>query len=837
MSIANLPIHQIIAPLIDTLSNSQNVVLQADPGAGKSTVVPMELLKASYLKDQMIVMLEPRRMAARAIASFLSKQLNEVVGETVGYQIKNEKKLSSDTRLLIVTEGILLKKLQSDPELEGIGLVIFDEFHERSINADLTLMLALEAQQILREDLKLLVMSATLDTETISKYLDNAPILKCPGRVFPVSVSYQKNDNINLSSNVVNALHGIIKNEGDVLVFLPGVSDIKKCLNLAKETFAEIDNLQLFALYGAMPIEEQEKAIQPSPTSKKKVVFTTNIAETSLTIEGVKHVIDSGLEKKLVFDPSSGMSKLSTVKISKASAEQRKGRAGRLSEGNCIRLWKEEAHRQLKDFQEEEVLSADLSAAVLELANAGNYQYENINWLTAPPKANFESTQALLADLELLNSEGKMTSLGKEAGKLSVHPRLAKMLLAANSAQEKEIAVCLSALLSERDILKTDESADISLRLLALIDAIGGKSVEKSNLNRNALKSVLRDYKTIKQNLGFKSNTTKLKNLPDIAAYLLLLAFPDRLAQRRSQSDYRYKLANGRGVALFESDPLCSNEYLIVTDCDADKKEGRIYSAIACNRNILSERFSDQIIQETDYELVTSSKKLYAYNLTKYKSLILNQTKTNDVPKELLLDCVQKLIMSNHRDILNWTKDCENWLSRVEWLGQNVESFPKLSIKSVMAQTDTWLLPYVSNIKDISELKHVDLLPLLQSLLTYEETKTLTTEAPSFYITPSRKKVAINYCQNQGPTVSVVLQEVLGEKHSPLLAQSSVPLRFELLSPAKRPIQITSDLAQFWLGSYHEVAKDMRAKYPKHRWPEDPFSEQAGSSIKKKPQR
>jgi len=827
----NLPINKILADLLQELKSNQSVVLQAEPGAGKSTVVPLELLKADFLNGQRIIMLEPRRMAARSIANYLARCLGEKVGETVGYQVKNDKKISSTTRLEILTEGVLTRRLQSNPELEGIGLIIFDEFHERSLNTDLSLMLSLEIQQVIREDLRLLVMSATLDTNLVSEYLDDAPVMLCKGRAYPVSVSYQKTDKKQLASNVCKAIFNVIEDEGDILVFLPGVADIKRCISHATAVFSENNKLKLVLLHGSLPLVDQEKAIALAPKGEKKIIFTTNIAETSLTIEGIKCVIDSGLEKKLIFNPSSGMSKLTTTNISKASAEQRKGRAGRLSKGKCLRLWSESEHISLKDYQEEEILNADLADAVIELASAGHSSFEEINWLTAPPKAHYDSTQDLLVKLGMLDKSGKITSLGKQASALPIHPRLAKMMLSANGNQECEIACNVAALLSERDILQGSDSVDFLMRLHILIESYTG-NVNKAYVNRNTLKTIVKDVRTLQSSIRHKKSKVDISGISDIAAYLLLLAFPERLAKRRSANSNKYQLANGKGVFLAEADPLINNEYLVVNDCDAQKKEGRVFSAITFNEHILTEKFSQEISEHIEYELAPNNSRVYARVLKKYGSLIIEETRNNDVPTEFILDSIKSLVNTDARNILSWTQECDDWLKRVVWLGGKVEGFPVLSEALIMSTSENWLLPYVSNIKEISELKRVKILPLLFSLLTYEESRILEKEAPIFYITPSNKKTSIIYDKNSEPTVSVVLQELFGELKSPMLAGNSIALRFELLSPARRPIQITSDLANFWGGSYVEVAKDMRAKYPRHRWPVDPFSEKAGRSIK-----
>lgn len=786
-------------------------------------------------------MLEPRRMAARSIAKYLANCLGENVGETVGYQVKNEKKISTSTRLEILTEGVLTRRLQSNPELEGVGLIIFDEFHERSINTDLSLMLSIEIQQVLRDDLRLLVMSATLDTQLISSYLDNAPIVFCEGRSYPVSVTHKKTDKMQLAASVCKAINSVQQDDGDVLVFLPGIADINRCISQAENTVSAAEQFLFLPLHGSLPLAQQEKCLAPAPKGLKKVIFSTNIAETSLTIEGITCVIDSGLEKKLAFNPASGMSKLTTAKISKASAEQRKGRAGRLSAGKCIRLWTESEHLSLNDYQEEEILNADLSDALLELASAGHTQFNHINWLTPPPKAHFDATQDLLIKLGMFESSGKLTNLGEQASSLPVHPRLAKMMLAASGEHERRVACNIAALLSERDLLQRADSADFLLRLPLLMANesdnghanINSQLSKRHTVNRNTLKSVTKDVRTLMASIKVKPTKAPVDDLAGVASYLLLLAFPERLAKRRSDNSNKYQLANGKGVYLFEDDPLINEEYLVVNDCDAQKKEGRIFSAIAFDKHILSDKFPEQIIEQVDYELSPNKNNVFARIQKKYGSLIIEETRSNDVPTEFLLDSIKSLLKTDLKSILTWTKSCDDWLQRVTWLGDNMPNFIQLNESVIIDSAEEWLLPYVSNIKRISDLQKIKVLPLLTSILSYEESKLLEAQAPISYVTPSNKKVPILYDEHQGPTVSVVLQELFGELSSPMLANNSVPLRFELLSPAKRPIQITSDLANFWQGSYVEVAKDMRAKYPKHRWPTEPLLEKAGRSIKR----
>ena len=811
--------------------------MQAEPGAGKSTVLPLSLINADWLAGNKIVMLEPRRVAAKTIAYYLAKQLGEKVGERIGYQVKNDRRVSENTILEIVTEGILTRRLQSDPELTGVGLIILDEFHERSIHTDLALMLALEVQQTIREDLKLLVMSATIDTDKIASYLDSAPIIKCPGRVYPVSVDYLHTDNSYLSLKVIKALRSALltNTKGDTLIFLPGQADIKRCISEAENTFHDQDNLVFLPLYGGLSINQQEQALLPDPSGKRRVVFTTNIAETSLTIEGVTCVIDSGLEKVSVYDPVSCMSRLETAYISKASADQRKGRAGRLQAGTCIRLWSESKQHSLKDFQGEEILSADLASLILDLLAWGLIDYQTINWLTPPPSAHFDSAKQLLTSLGLVSEQGKITALGTKASKLGLHPRLATMLLLAQSTLEKGMACELAALLSENDIFYHRSGVDITERLIALQDY---KSHRKTALQSWPLKGaiaeqVLSTTKSLKNNLNTSVQTTySLADLQDHVGKLLLLAYPDRLAKRRSAICGRYQLANGKGVQLFDGDSLFGSDWLVISDCNAQKKEGHIFSAAAITLEDIHESVGHLIIDKDEYRLDDKKQNIIGRRLSNYQSITLRSKPLTNIPAEAFHKCLNSLLKSEGLKILNWSAKCEEWLARATWLGEVLERFPKLTPDALIRSADQWLLPYISNIKSLEQLKKVNIFELIKETLSWEEQQILEREAPLMYVTPSDKKISIIYDKNQGPTVSVRLQEMFGEIESPRIGGNSVPLRFELLSPAQRAIQTTSDLANFWNTSYFDVAKEMRGKYPRHRWPEKPLLEKPGHSIK-----
>ena len=848
-----LPIHAHLDTILTTLGQNTALVLQAEPGAGKSTALPLRLLEADWLAKKKIVMLEPRRVAARSIAHYLAHQLGEKVGQRVGYQVRNDRKVSSETVLEVVTEGILTRRLQADPELANTALIIFDEFHERSIHADLSLLLALEVQQSLRDDLKLLVMSATIDTQKMAQYLGGAAIVECPGRSFPVTVVHTQpiNNKYRLGHQVITEVANALKNvsEGDFLVFLPGQREIKQCLNEANNFFSD-DTLEFLPLYGALPLDQQARALQThtGAQQKRRIIFSTNIAETSLTIEGVTCVIDSGLERVLTYDPASDMTRLETAYISKASAEQRKGRAGRVRAGHCVRLWNETNHHSLKDFQAEEILSADLTPLLLNLLNWGTADYSEINWLTAPPKAHFDSAKATLQILGLTKNNHQLSSTGKQANALPLHPRLAAMVLSANQKNaEASVACLLAALLNEQDIFTVQaggahhRSVDITERIIAIQEYHKHKVTALRNypIRRTTLESLLNTQSNLerKLKLTYSRKEIPLAKLQLAIGALLLAAYPDRLAKQRSRGSGRYQLANGRGVILHEGDPLFDSPWLVVADADGQKREGQIFSAAQVSFEQVKQCLKDHIREQDEFQYDQQKQKITGRNYTRYKALELSCKMLAEIPREKFQHCLHSIVKTQAFELLNWTEKCERWLARAQWLGEQSTRFPALSKASLLASTEQWLLPYTTSLNSISELKKLDALAIVAGALNWEQQQQLEREAPASYTTPSNKQVSIYYDENQGPTVSVALQEMFGELESPKLGGDKVPLRFELLSPARRPIQTTSDLANFWRTSYFEVAKEMRGRYPKHRWPDEPLKEKPGRSIKAKSRR
>ncbi len=837
-----LPITPLLTTIDTILSGQSNLILQAEPGAGKSTALPMSLLDANWLCGKKIMMLEPRRVAAKSIAHYLAAQLGEKVGQRVGYQVKNDRKTSSETVLEIVTEGILTRKLQGNPDLADIALIVFDEFHERSLHADLSLMLALDVQQTIREDLKLLVMSATIDTQAIARYMNeagaNTEIIECPGRVFPVSTHYSKISKAPLSQQVSDALKEVFSDssQGDTLVFLPGQADIRRCITHAKEALCSQPDILFLPLFGALPIAQQEQALCPDPDGKRRVIFTTNIAETSLTIEGVTYVIDSGLEKTLSYDSSSCMTRLETTYISKASAEQRKGRAGRTQAGTCIRLWDKNRQNTLKDFTPEEIVSSDLSGLVLELFLWGVKDFQDIHWLTPPPIHHFESAKKTLRALCLINDHNEVTALGNKTAKTGLSPRLSAMLLQTATKIEKNIGCELAALLSERDIFAQHNGVDIVDRLLAIQDYKHNrkKALTTYPIKSGALEQLLLSTRPLKRLVTSQSNDAyTLPQITDTIGKLMILAYPDRLAKRRSNHCGRYQLANGKGVFLHDNDPLFGAEWLVIADCDGQKKEGRIYSACQVSFSSIEENIGSTLIEEDKYTLDKNKKKILGRRITRYGAIQIKSTNIETIDPLKFQECLKQIIQEQGLKILHWTEKCDCWLTRVQWLGHHVSDFPKVSKEGLLESIDVWLFPYITNLTSIAELKCVNTLELLGSILTWNEQQLLEREAPTHYITPSSKSLQITYHDNRSPTVSVVLQEMFGQVISPMLANNSVALTFELLSPARRPIQTTSDLANFWKTSYFDVAKDMKGRYPKHRWPDKPLLEKPGKSYRR----
>lgn len=843
-----LPISALLPQIVSTLAEQPGLVLQAEPGAGKSTAVPLALLKADWLADKKIVMLEPRRLAVRSIANYLAHQLGEKVGQTVGYQIRNERKVSPQTRLEILTEGILTRRLQQDPELSDVALVIFDEFHERSIHADLALTLCLEVQSALRDDLKLLVMSATIDTEQVSAFLNQVPILKSEGRSFPVDTHYlpqslnstHPNDWLLPLKQLIN--QALKTSNKDVLVFLPGQGEIKRVQTLLHEALIEntqTPGLVVCPLYGQLSAEQQEVALVPDPQGRRKIVLATNIAETSLTIDGIGVVVDSGWARKAIYDVSSRMTRLVTQRISQAAAEQRKGRAGRLMAGVCYRLWSESQQQQMSAFETEEISQTDLSDLCLELALWGVNSPDELRWLTPPPVAHYAAAKNLLAQLELLSPTGGLTELGQAAQGLGLNARLARMLLSVQnqSDEQQSLALDIAALLAEADILPSAQNADLVKRLMVLQAYRQDRQQAKReySIHVPAIEQALKNADNWRRQLNFsKPITLSLAQMQTDSGTLVALAFPDRIGKRRPGDETRYLLSNGKGALLKPDDPLRQQAWLSIANLDGQRQEGRIYLAAPLDLASLEQTFAAQIKTQVGLKFDAKKRELVASEQRVFGKVVLTEKPSHSITSEqfqiALLD-----VLAENLDLLPWTDKAQHWLSRLRWLASFNSNWPSYDQAWLSANIEQWLAPYLSGIQSIKALQKLNMLAVLQSLLDYEQQQVLEREAPAFYNAPSQKPVPIIYSASHDPKVSIQLQEVFGELSSPLLAWGQKPLTFELLSPARRPIQTTADLAHFWRNSYFEVIKDMKGRYPKHRWPDKPLEEMPGRSIKLRP--
>lgn len=868
--IPNLPINSVLDEIIETLSISDSLVLQADPGAGKSTAVPLAILKSAWFNrpenaGKKIIILEPRRLAVRSIAHYLAKQLGEKVGQQIGYQVRNDRVISKSTRLEIVTEGVLTRRLQSDPELSDVALVIFDEFHERSIHADLSLALCLDIQDVLRDDLKLLVMSATIDTQALSVFLNNAPIIQSHGRAYPVETFYLERSMPTsakfkwdilptLKETILKALQHA---KCDTLVFLPGQSEINQTLQALQASLPKSE-WAILPLYGGLKAQQQDLAIQPDELGRRKIILTTNIAETSLTIEGVDCVVDSGLARSALYDVNSGMTRLQTQRISKASAEQRTGRAGRLQAGFCYRLWSASQQTQLRDYDAEEITVTDLTGLCLELALWGVQSTNALRWLTIPPQTHFEQAQQLLQRLEFLNEKQQITELGKQAIQLGASPRLAKLLLSAKSTVStpdnsslQRLACDVAALLSERDVLQNgfEVGADLGIRVMAMQAYRTDRARAKTQYTIfiPAMEQALQNSFNWQKQLAVKKPSTRLSNESQLSleqlGQLVAWAFPDRMALKRSDSQPRYLMANGKGALLQEQDALNVERWLAIANIDGQVSEGRIYLAAPYSEVELTKQLSEQIEERAVYRFDETRQEVVGSMQVRYQALLLSEERPKNPDEDALHACILQTLKAKRLSLLPWSDKTLDWLNRVRWLksqepvaldeSDDLNRFPDLSETYLIEYLDDWLQPYLAGVQSIKALKKLDLLMILKTQIPYALQPQVEQHAPEFYQAPSGIRVKIRYAVGQNPTVSVQLQELFGELASPKLAWSRVPLTFELLSPARRPIQITADLANFWVTSYVEVAKEMRGRYPRHRWPEEPLKERAGRSIKR----
>ncbi len=833
----NLPIEDVLPDIRKVLENGRNAVLEAPPGAGKTTIVPLALLGEPWLKGKRIVMLEPRRLAARAAAMRMAELLGEKVGDTVGYRTRLDSRVGTATQIEVVTEGILTRFMQSDPSLEGTGLVIFDEFHERSIHADLGLALCLESQTVLRGDLRILIMSATLDGQEAARLLGDAPIVKSEGRSFPVETRYLPESRLSARdadyptgpafiSTVSNSVIKAVSDEGgSILVFLPGGSEIRRVETRLREGNLP-SNIDIVSLYGDLPRELQDKAIRPSLPARRKVVLATSIAETSLTIEGIRIVVDGGLMRVSRFSPATGMSRLETARVTRASADQRRGRAGRIEPGVCIRLWTEAENRILKEQSTPEIREADLTPLALELAIWGAKDIEEFRWLDPPPSGALSHARELLVHLGAIDEALKLTPHGREMARVGVHPRLSHMVLRGNALGLGNLACGLAALLTERDILKTQPGrGDPDLRFR--IELLQRKSAD-ANLDRAALERVKKAAEQIKRQINIKAGAEDIEK----TGLLLAFAYPDRIAKRRDGGEGRYLLANGRGAYFPKSEPLSSEEYLVAASLEGGERESRIYLAAPLDEAELNEYFADDIDESESVSWDSVQKGVIARKQRRLWNLIIRDDTLQKPDGEKVIKALISGIREEGLNALPWDRMTEGLRARINFLKGIGEDFPDLSDEGLLKSLEEWLAPWLKGMTRLDHLKKLDMKNIILGMMTWEQQKALEKLAPTHVTVPSGSRIPIDYLFGKRPVLAVRLQEMFGLQKTPEVAGGKIPLVLHLLSPAGRPVQVTEDLAGFWASSYHLVKKDLKGRYPKHYWPDDPLQAEPTSRAK-----
>jgi ATP-dependent helicase HrpB len=834
------PIASVLAPLAEALGGSPTVILSAPPGSGKSTIVPLALLDGDWLAGRSILMLEPRRLAARACAERMAQLIGEPVGRSVGYRVRLERRVSAATRIEVVTEGILTRRLQADPELSGVGLVIFDEFHERSLQADLGLALCRDVQSGLREDLRLLVMSATLEVERLQRVLDGAPVLSGGALIHPVEIRYLDRDPVDGIAETVarGVLRALDREAGDVLAFLPGEAEIRRAESLLADAARDRD-VRLCPLFGNLGQEAQLAALRPRQRGGRRVVLATDIAETSLTIEGVRCVVDGGWARVPRFDPGTALTRLETLRVSRASADQRAGRAGRLGPGVCLRLWSEGRQARLPAREDPEILSADLAGLVLELALWGLSEPAALAWVDPPPLGALAQARDLLRSLDALDAEGRITAQGRRMAGLGLHPRLAHLVLESERRGCLGLGADLAALLSERDLFPRGtaraRSVDLGdrLRLLDLWRRGGGGAVRAGDGDAAACARV---HKIASQLLSRKDRGSPLACT--IGA-LLAAAYPDRVGRRRDRAGAAYLFVSGGAARLPEDDPLRSAELLVAPSVRARGAEGRIHLAAPIGLEEIRQTLGHQVAR---FDVVRWDERAGAVDAVSEERLgpLVLERKALRAPDPL---AVGRALLEGVRragpTALPWTEQARRlqarWLTVRGW--QPEESWPDISDQTLMDSLDQWLLPWLGSMSRLDQLRRLDLEQILRSRLDWDRQQALDRLAPERIEVPSGSRKQILYSPGEPPVLAVRLQELFGLAETPRVCAGRVPLLLHLLSPAQRPIQVTQDLAGFWHRTYPEVKKELKGRYPKHYWPDDPWSAVPTAAARPRPAR
>lgn len=824
----SLPISVIVPDVVNALRNNQCAIVSAPPGTGKSTLLPLEILKNYVQDNQKILMLEPRRLAARSIAERMSDMLAEHVGNTIGYRVRFESVVGEDTRIEVLTEGILTRQLQNDNELKNVSVVIFDEFHERSINADLALALVRECQQVLRPDLKILIMSATLDCKLLSQML-NAPVVVANAKMYDVHIEYVGGCDVSVcaeqtASTISRAMR---EHDGDILAFLPGEAEIRRCEELLKNSYRNDNNIRIHPLYGMLPMQQQVEAILPDRHGRRKIVLATSIAETSLTIEGVKIVVDSGLCRVQKYDPDTALSHLETIRISMDMADQRAGRAGRLCSGYCYRLWNKSENQFLKPNRTPEIEYADLTPLVLDLARWGESSPENLSWLTPPDKRGIDSARDLLQKLDAIDDNFAITPSGIQLSNIPTHPRIAKMLMVAKEYKISSLAADIAAILDNRDPLPKDSGTDFNLRIEALRrnrrDSRHSRTLD--NIERNAAQyRRMLDCKTI-DNGSFDPTDT---------GFLLAEAFPERIASAKPGNNAQFMLSNGNMAMMDYKDTLAGENWITIASLNAREGMGRIHLASPLDPSMLKPMI------KTQDSITWNAKKggVVAVKQMRLGSIILGEKPLSDVDENLVCEIVLEAIKKDGEQLLDWNDNVVALQNRILSLRiwDTNGDWPDVATNTLVATCDKWLAPYLDGVSTTSQLKKIDLAEAIHySVLTLQQQQLIDRLAPTHIKVPSGSNIRLKYLPDGSqPILAVRLQEVFGLQDTPKVCNDKISVLMHLLSPGYKPVQVTSDLRSFWTNAYFEVRKELRSRYPKHVWPDDPINEQAIRGVKRK---
>lgn len=818
----DLPVAEIIPQVKNHLSTENSLIIQAPPGAGKSTLLPLALLKESWLEGKKIIMLEPRRLATKSIAQRMANMLGEDLGQTVGYRIRFESAISDKTRLEVITEGILTRMMHSDNALENVGLVIFDEFHERNLHSEVALALCREVQQVLRPDLRILLMSATIDAEQLSGLL-GAKVIQSEGRQYLVEVNYLSEiDEYSIGEDAARQIIPLAKkHSGDFLVFLPGQGEIKKAEEILRRA---LPGDLVVPLYGQLSPSEQNRAILPHPSGKRKIVLSTDIAETSLTIEGVKVVVDSGFAKSNRFDPRSGLSRLVLHRISKDSADQRSGRAGRLTAGHSYRLWTKATQAQLAEYRIPELLEADLTALVLDMKAWGKQEIRSMTWLTPPPAGTLALAEKTLEAIDAI-ADGNLTDHGKEIHQVPCHPRIAHMLIFAKRLNQLGLATDIAAILEERDPLPADSGVDLNLRIEAL------RRFRSRGVNMARIKKIEKIAAQYRRMFSVQPENNSVD--PWQTGLLLAYAYPERIAAARPGNNAQFQLSNGKIAQIGHRDDLAHESWLAVAHVDAREGMGKIWLAAPLNPKDLAPMLKTREVLEWDRK----KGGLIAHSEIRIGAIILGKRPLQKFDKSMAKEAILEAIAEEGKLLLDFNEEVEQLIYRLQFLKKwNLDQdWPNWTVVSLCETAKDWLDPYLNNISKNEDLKKLDLIQILIHSLTFEQQQLLDELAPNKISVPSGSQIAIEYkSEGETPLLSVRLQELFGLLETPKVNRGKNPVLIEMLSPGYKPVQLTQDLKSFWANGYFEVKKELKRRYPKHEWPEDPISAEAVRGVKRR---